>query len=61
MKTNPICAKYLARCAARESCRDLNFKTLHVALCSLIALVALAGAFAPAITFLVFALWEPSL
>ncbi|MDA7483859.1 glycosyltransferase [Planktomarina temperata] len=45
------------RVAARESCRDLNFKTFHVALCSLIALVALAGAFAPAITFLVFALW----
>ena len=45
------------RVAARESCRDLNFKTLHVALCSLTALVALAGAFAPAITFLVFTLW----
>jgi cellulose synthase/poly-beta-1,6-N-acetylglucosamine synthase-like glycosyltransferase len=41
----------------RESCRDLNFKILHIALWSLIAVVTLTSAFAPAITFLTFALW----
>ena len=45
------------RVDARESCRDLNFKVLHIALWSLVALVALTSTFAPAITFLVFALW----
>ncbi|MGB1337697.1 MAG: glycosyltransferase [Planktomarina sp.] len=45
------------RVAARESCRDLNFKILHIALWSLIAVVILTSAFAPAITFLTFALW----
>ena len=45
------------RVAARESCRDLNFKILHIALWSLIAVVTLTSAFAPAITFLTFALW----
>ena len=44
------------RVAARESCRDLNFKILHIALWGLVALVALTSAFAPAVTFLVFAL-----
>jgi cellulose synthase/poly-beta-1,6-N-acetylglucosamine synthase-like glycosyltransferase len=41
----------------RESCHDLNFKILHIALWSLIAAVTLTSAFAPAITFLTFALW----
>ena len=45
------------RVDARESCHDLNFKVLHIALWSLVALVALTSTFAPAITFLVFALW----
>ena len=45
------------RVDARESCRDLNIKVLHIALWSLVALVALTSTFAPAITFLVFALW----
>ena len=44
------------RVDARESCRDLNFKVLHIALWSLVALVALTNV-APAITFLVLALW----
>ena len=39
------------RVAARESCRDLNFKILHIALWGLVALVALTSAFAPAVTF----------
>ena len=46
------------RVAARESCRDLNFKTLHTVLWSLIAVVTLTSPFAPAVTFLTFALWE---
>ena len=45
------------RVDARESCRDLNFKILHIALWRLVALVALTSTFAPAITFLVFTLW----
>ena len=45
------------RVAARESCRDLNFEILHIALWSLTAVVTLTSAFAPAITFLTFALW----
>ena len=45
------------RFAPRESCRDLNFKILHIALWSLIAVVTLTSAFAPAVTFLPFALW----
>ena len=44
------------RVTTRESCHDLNFKILHIALWSLIAIVALISAFAPAITFLIFAL-----
>ena len=45
------------RVAARESCPNLNFKILHIALWSLIAVVTLTSAFAPAITFLNVALW----